>query len=218
MKIAKPEYLMAAKLSALAVGATGREAESELNLVKDVFDFNCMADEFPGLNNEIHGAIVEITRQQNKLHKTSHSVADVYGAVRKTLRGMAHIKGESSLITQGALKSFSQYLVGVPGSRWGHMKWGEFVWGEGGKAGELTRTALAVLAMRALYYSIEIEKKKKLGDVEKIIMEKVADRVFVSECERKLAEGGEDQLWLHELKILAPAALIYLYYSRFPES
>ena len=53
-------------------------------------------------------------------------------------------------------------------------------------------------------------------EIEKGANEKYADREFAAMCEQKLSESGIDEKQLHELKVLAPKALVYFYYSHYP--
>jgi hypothetical protein len=208
--IGKPEYLMAAKLSALALGTIGRKEESkgfETNVLKDVYDFNSLLDEFPDLEAETAEALLEITSQQNNLRKTSHTIQDVHQSLEKTLRGIARF-GKETLVTQGALQNFSEYLYeGILG----RTKLDEF---RLNATGELSRTGLAIMAMRALYHAMAIQRKEGTGKGEEAA-KKETDREYVSMCEKALAEVGEEPEMLHEFKIKAPKALIYLYCSKF---
>ena len=53
-------------------------------------------------------------------------------------------------------------------------------------------------------------------EIEKGVNEKYADKEFADMCEQELVEKGVDRKRLHELKVLAPKALIYFYYSYYP--
>lgn len=78
--IAKPEYLMASKISALAVGTIGRRTEStttEIDIIKDVYDLNSLLDEFPEAYERLTPAFDEIILQQNKLRKTNYTIKDI---------------------------------------------------------------------------------------------------------------------------------------------
>jgi len=192
--IGKPEYLMAAKLSALAVGTIGRKEESgtlEIDVVKDVFDMNSLLDDFP--DAKIKEAFQDISAQQNKLRGTSYTLQEVHESLERTLKGMAR-SGKDAPVTQGALQSFMQHLYG----------------------GELTRSGLATMAMRTLYHASAIERNEDPAKGEEAV-KKEGDRGYLSKCEKALAEAGEDAPMLHELKIFTPKALIYFYCSKFPE-
>ena len=195
-RVAKPEYLIAAKLSALAVGTVGRKTESETletDVVKDVYDFNSLCDEFPGLSAKTGEALLEIVAQQNKLRKTAYTMEEVFDSLEKTLKAIAHF-GKKAIVTQGAIKNFVEYLYGET---------------------ELTRSELAIMSMRALYHASAIQRGEDLSKGEEAA-KKEADRAYVSQCEKALATAGEDPEMLHELKIFTPKALIYLYRSKFP--
>ncbi len=196
--IAKPEYLMAAKLSALAVGTIGRKEKSEtlaIDEVKDAYDFNCLLDEFPEAEIGINEAFLEIVNQQNKLRKTDYTIKEIQESLEKTLRTMVRF-GKDSFISQGVLGNFTQHLY----------------------TGELTRSVLATIAMRTLFHAKFIARKESSNKGEETAKQKEADRNYVSDYEKRLIGAGEDQEILHELKIKAPKALIYLYLSIFPTS
>ena len=190
--VGKPEYLIAAKLSALAVGTIGRRKNSEtveIDIVKDVYDFNSLSDEFPDMGPKINEVLHEIMTQQNKLHKTTYSMKEVYASLEKTLRNLAKL-GKDAFVGQGALGNFMQHLY----------------------TGEFSRSDLATVAMRTLYHIGAFQRKESTKKGEKEVNEKVADRVYVSGCEKALIAAGEDPQLLHELKIMAPKALLYLFY------
>jgi len=214
-KMPVPEYLMASKLASLSIGATGRKSRTEeIDLLKDLFDFNSLVDEFGVRPEKVGAAFEEITRQQNELRKTGYTAEEAYGASRKTLREAAVI-GKGARITQGTLNNFDEYLIGGRGVL-GKAKSGELVLGDDGQ--HLSRSGLATIALRALAYAGMVEKGKSVEGLDKRVENAYADKAFVADCERKLAEAGEDPDELHSLKFLAPKALLYLYYSRFPEA
>jgi hypothetical protein len=194
--IGKPEYLMAAKLSALAVGTIGRKEQSgtlEIDVVKDVFDMNSLLDDFPGLGAKIKEAFLDITAQQNMLRGTSYTMQEVHESLERTLKGMVR-SGKNAPVSQGALQSFMQHLY----------------------IGELTRSGLATMAMCTLYHASAIARNEDQAKGEEAV-KKDGNREYLSICEKTLAEAGEDAIILHELKIFTPKALIYLYCSKFPQ-
>lgn len=196
-QVGAPEYLMAAKLSALAIGTIGRREESvrlEIDVVKDVFDLNSLFDEFPGLDSKTGDAFLEIAEQQNKLRKTEYGMQEIHASIGKTLKAIARF-GKESLVTQGTLQNFPQYLY----------------------SGEVGRAGFVTMSMRALYHASAIQRKESAERGEEAV-KKEEDREYVSAYEKALAESGEDPMVLHELKIKAPKALIYLYCSKFPET
>lgn len=189
--VAKPEYLMASKLSAMAIGTIGRKETSrtlESDIVKDVYDFNSLCTDFPNLT--IDKAFEEIADQQNKLRKTNYKLQEVFASLEKTLKSISSF-GKDSIVTQGALQNFSQHLY----------------------SGELTRPMLATMAMHAFYHMSAIQHKKEIN--ENLVKQKESDRAYVGKCEKELIGVDEDSKLLHELKILAPKALIYLYLAKF---
>lgn len=106
------------------------------------------------------------------------------------------------------MQNFSEYLYG---GVLGHTKLNEF---RLDATGEITRIDLTTMALRALYYISIIQHKTNVRNDEEIAKQNEADRIYVSRCEKELLSMGENQIILHELKILAPRALIYLYLSK----
>lgn len=213
VKIPIPEYLMAAKLASLAIGATGRmNRTEEIGILKDLFDFNILADEFDFKPEKVNAAFEEITRQQNELRGTRFTTKEAYAAAGKTLREVAVI-GKEARITQGMLNNFGEYLVGGCGA-WGKGEWEEFAWCEQ----HLSRSLLSTIALRALAYAKRIEEGKGVGHIDKGVDDEVGNAEFVNACVDKLEAAGENVEELHKLKAIAPRALLYLYYSRFPEA
>lgn len=209
--IGKPEYLIASKISALAVGTIGRRAESatiEIDVIKDVFDLNSLFDEFPEAHENLTSIFHEIVDQQNKLRKTRYTADEAYLSLEKTLKEVARFGKSKPFITQGALQNFSQYLYeGILG----RTKLGEF---RLGATGALNRTDLTTMALRTLYYVAAIQHKIDVRNGDETAKQKERDRNYVSTCEKELITIGEDPAMLHELKIMAPKALIYFYLSK----
>lgn len=199
VKMATPGYLAASKLAALAVGTVGRKEESEsdqVDPVKDVFDFNCLVDGRAFQAGKLRAIVKEICEQQNAIRGTKYEVKEVYDSIRATLRRLAAIDPRREAPISGdALSTFDQHLM----------------------AGHLKRDELVTIALRTLCYTNAVEKGDDGGErADRAVEEKYADKRFGAECERRLAEAGEDAARIHHLRGLAPKAFLYLYYSRFP--
>lgn len=76
--VASFDYLLAAKFSSLAIDTIGRRSNKtdfQMNLVKDVFDANCLLDQTkPTAKTETY--FEEIITIQNQLRETQHSTAN----------------------------------------------------------------------------------------------------------------------------------------------
>ncbi len=198
--VARLDYLMAAKLATLAFGTIGRKKEKELGLIKDVFDFNCLADEF-GVPDSVWSGVPSIVSAQNKLWGKSYGVDDVYDSIEKTLSRAAQIGSNEGLVSLGTLGNFDQFLPE------GHVKKYGFV--------EMVYRVLALV--RIVRKSVGKSPAVGISVLEKECSGRFRDAVFVGRCESMLLEKGFSFVELHDLKIFAPKALIYLYAATFPD-
>jgi len=182
-------YFLASKISSLAFGTIGRLEEEQSQILKDIFDINCLLDNKPnleGMKEDWHRIISDQNRLRNTNHKEVQCTEDVQKALLKCIEV---VPSPSFFITQNSLGSFQDTLV----------------------TGKVLRQDLATMAARALlllvhmdgtFYDIEAQvlsdatNQKKLEDAEKALL---ARRVIKA-----------DQL--HALKITAPRALLYLFY------
>lgn len=198
-RVPDPDYLMASKLGTLAFGTIGRKKEKEIGLIKDVFDFNCLADEF-GVPDSVWARVPSIILTQNKLWGKSYGSDDVYDSIEKTLSRAAQIGKAGGVVSLGTLGNFDQFLPE------GHVKKYEFV--------EMAYRVLAYVKIARK----PVGKSPAMG-IKMLEKEVVRFREpdLVGKCESALLENGFSLDELHELKIFAPKALIYLYGSVFSE-
>jgi len=188
VRVASPDFLLASKLCSLAVGTVGRKPDKRdfvMNYLKDIFDTNCLLDENPFSKKAI-SLFKGISDSQNKIRNTNYSNAQVIESAEKTIQSM--INAES---IKGALQSFNQYLFQTNLSK--------------PRFYELQYRALA--CMKAL----ELNSPTLFTKIEKIAQTDYTNRKTISAFELALLEKGLDENHLHELKILAPKAIIYLY-------
>lgn len=198
INVATPAYLLASKLSALAVGTVGRREFSPIDFLKDVFDSNALIDE-NGIAPETVDYFEQVCRIQNRINGTSFSESQIHENITDVLSASALPEDAKSVIKGANLSNFNT-------------------------AYSLSRTIRKpdywVMAYRLAAYAHAISLKERMPEVAKEIEkganEKYADREFAAMCEQKLSEKGIDKTHLHELKIVAPKALVYLYYAHYP--
>jgi len=198
VNVATPAYLLASKLSALAVGTVGRRVFSPIDFLKDVFDANALIDE-NGIAQETVDYFEQVCRIQNRISGTSFSETQIHENIAKVLFASALPEDAKSVIKGANLSNFNT-------------------------AYSLSRAVRKpdywIMAYRLAAYARALSLKERMTDVvkeiEKGANEKYSDKEFAAMCEQKLSEKGIDETHLHELKILAPKALAYFYYAHYP--
>lgn len=192
--VATHDYLLAAKFSSLAIHTVGRKpgkTDFQQNLLKDIFDSNCLLDEFgnEGKTRDYFSQIVEI---QNDLRGTDFSPEQAIDSAIKALLDSTQETKQHSLVSKGTLQNFSQYLLSGNISK---PKYWEMAYRLSCHLNcfRLTENALKIIS------SIEASVNKNFGDHD-----------YANKCEAKLVEKGISKEHAHELKVLAPKALLYL--------
>jgi len=196
--VATPDYLLASKLSALAVGTIGRRGE-RIDFLKDVFDSDCLLSEY-----DISGKTIEYFKQicktQNRIRKTKFSLNEILESITKALLGSALTDDYRTTIKKADLGNFTEYLL----------------------VGGLKKTDYWTMVYR-LAAILNAFKRPNAGEtlnliklIEKTANEKYAEGSFVEKCEQELSHKGIDSKQLHELKVTAPKALAYFYAFYFP--
>lgn len=197
VNVATPAYLLASKLSALAVGTVGRREFAPIDFLKDVFDANALIDEY-GIAQETADYFEQICNIQNKINKKSFIEAQIMENMVARLLESALTDDGKAAIKKADLGNFNEYSL----------------------QGTVKKTDYWAMAYRLAAYSRALAFKERAPDIvkeiEKGANEKYADREFAAMCEQKLREKGIDAKQLHELKILAPKALVYFYYAHYP--
>jgi len=198
VSVATPAYLLASKLSALAIGTVGRRQFTQIDFLKDVFDANALIDEH-GVALETVDYFGQVCRIQNRISRKSFTEPQIIENTVAMLLESALTDDEKATIKKADLGNFNaSYSL----SR------------------AVRKPDYWTMACRLAAYSRAITFKERMPDVAKEIEndanEKYADREFAAMCERKLAEKGIDEKQLHELKIVAPKALVYLYHAHYP--
>lgn len=192
--VATSDYLLAAKLSALAIGTVGRRQFHQIDFLKDVFDANALLDEFR-LSARAISYFWQICKIQNGINVASFSELQIIESMAKALLSSVNTDDVKSTIRKADLGNFNEYLVG-------HA---------------LRKIDYWTMACRLIAYARSLALKdgalQAIRVIEKDVRGKYASREFVSTCEERLKEKGIDASLLHELKIVAPKALAYLYYA-----
>jgi hypothetical protein len=197
VKVATPAYLLAAKLSALAVGTVGRREFAPIDFLKDVFDANALIDEY-GVAQETVGYFRQVCGIQNRINKTTFAKRRIIESMVRRLFESALTDDGKATIKKSDLGNFNEYSL----------------------QGMIKKTDYWVMAYRLAAYSNALLLGERMPEIvkeiEKGANEKYSGREFAAMCEQKLAEKGIGKAQLHELKVLAPKALVYLYYAHYP--
>lgn len=197
VSVATPAYLLASKLSALAVGTVGRREFAPIDFLKDVFDANALIDEY-GIVPETVDYFGQVCNIQNRINKKSFTEPQIIENMVARLLESALTDDKKAAIKKADLGNFNEYSL----------------------QGMVKKTDYWTMAYRLVAYSRTLAFKERAPDIvkeiEKGANEKYADPAFAALCEQKLMEKGIDAKQLHELKILAPKALVYFYYAYYP--
>jgi len=190
--IATPDYLLASKFSSLAIGTIGRKSDRsdfQINFLKDVFDSNCLINDF-GLTNKTLEYFNHIVAIQNTLRKTNYNINESLESAITALLNSCK-KETNTSISKGALQSFNQYLLARKS-----IKQPEY-W---------------ELAYRLAAYLQCFKKTNPLIEITALETKAshYANKQIIEQCEKQLVEKGIPEKEAHELKILSPKALIYL--------
>lgn len=182
-------YFLASKLSSLAFGTIGRLEEEQSQIMKDIFDINCLLDNRPNLEdmaNDWHKIVSDQNRLRNTDHREIQCAKDVQRAL---LRCIEVVPDPSFFVTPNSLGSFQDTLV----------------------TGKVLRQDLATMAARALLLLVHMDST--FYDIEAHVISDATYRKKLEEAEKALlAKHVIKENQLHALKITAPRALLYLFY------
>jgi len=182
-------YFLASKLSSLAFGTIGRLAEEQSQIMKDIFDINCLLDNKPSLEKmkeDWHKIIFD----QNRLRNTNHKEVQCAEDVQKTLlKCVEAVPSPSFFINQNSLGSFQDTLI----------------------KGKVLRQDLATMSARALLLLANMDSN--FYELEARVLSDVIDPKKLEEAEKVLlAKHTTNADQLRALKLIAPRALLYLFY------
>lgn len=182
-------YFLASKLSSLAFGTIGRLEEEQIQIIKDIFDINCILENKPNLE-KMSSEWDKIISDQNHLRNTNHREVQCAEGVQKTLLKCVDVTPSPAFfITQNSLGGFQDMLV----------------------KGKVQRQDLATMAARALLLFVNMNSK--FYGIEAKIPSEVKNQKKLEEAEQALvAKQILKAEQLRALKLIAPRALIYLFY------
>jgi hypothetical protein len=187
--IPKKCYFVAAKLSSLAFGTIGRFELEPIQVVKDIFDIDCLLELGVQLDHAA-GDWQQIISDQNRLRGTQFREVQCAESVQSILLRCIDVEPSPEFfIQQNALGSFEDSLV----------------------RGKIKRQELATMAAKTLLLLVNLGNG--FYEIEKAALSESRDRKKLGEAEQILVEKKLfDPKQLHALKIIAPKALIYLKY------
>ena len=183
----KKHYFLAAKLSSLALGTIGRLEQEPIQVVKDIFDINCLLDAHIGISGMATdwSAIVS---EQNTLWNTSFGEEDCTKSTQRTLLNCLQMTSEA-FIPKTTLKTFEDHLV----------------------SGQLLRREFVVMSARALLLLAQMNDG--FYQLEAQISEDAKQKKIIDKTETELFGAGVlSQTQLHDLKINAPKTILYMKY------
>lgn len=201
VNVATPNYLLASKLAALAIGTVGRSAEKEgfgLAFLKDVFDSNCLVEGF-GVGSNVWNYFEQICQVQNKVRGTSFNFMQVIESAINALLDSVAASSKVTYIRKSHLSEFQNAYLEV---------------------GTISAPAYWTMTCRLAAYLNMVKvngvegANEAIGKMEKIIAEKYGDTFFVNACEAELINRGFEPKKLHEFKITSPRALLYLFVAQ----
>ncbi len=201
--VAMPDYLLASKLTAIAMGTIGRSAGKEgfrLDFLKDVFDSNCLIDDFSA-GSQMWKFFEQVCQVQNKVRNTPFTLNQVIESAVKALLDSALANSNSIRIGKPHLSEFQNaYLqIGTIGTK------------------DYWTMAYRLAAYLSIAKASGVETaSESIEKMEKIVAKKYSDKFFIATWEAKLIESGLERKRLHELKVIAPLALTYLFVAKYP--
>lgn len=196
--VASFDYLLASKFSSLAVGTVGRKIDKidfQMNLLKDMFDANCLLEQTK-TTQKTWAYFEQVVKLQNRIRKTEHSVKKSLDSALQTLSNTIQ-----SPTLKGTLQNFNQYLL----------------------AGNVSKPSYWQMTYRLMAYLNAYKHNPKtafrlFSNVEKRVAQEYGNRAIISEYENQLQQKEINAGHLHELKILSPKSMVYLYAFINPEA
>jgi len=182
-------YFMASKLSTMAFGTIGRRDEEKSQVVKDIYDIDCLLDSGIGIGN-MGTDWKRIVSDENEIRKRHYSPEDCLASVEKTLLNCIDVTGDPGMyITPAHIRDFSVYLL----------------------TGRVNRYDFPVMAARALLLAAHMDDG--FYEIEKKALEDSKSRETLDEAEKFLkSKKAMPDAQIEALKINAPKALMYLKY------
>ncbi len=187
VKIPSIDYLLASKLSALALGTVGRVHEEPSQVIKDIYDINCLLDLKSSLK-DINENLQQIISDQSRFRRKRFREVDCMQSIQATLLKCVGIDHkQESYISKLHLGSFQDTLVE------GKLLRADF-------SRMAARTLLLIAFMGDEFYEVEQEA-----------INKAKEKNVLQEVEKSLSASGllpaEE---LKSIKIVSPISLMYL--------
>ncbi len=180
-------YFLASKLSSLAHATIGRSEREPTQIIKDIFDIDCLLDEkapIRGMKADWEAVISD----QNHLRSTSFGEAECAESVRKTLMGCLSLASTPAM-PLNALSTFDDYLL----------------------SGHLSRQDFVAMAARTLMLLVHMDDDFHALDAQ--INTDFTHKLKMAHAEKELLKAGVLPAGqVHELKVVAPKALLHVLY------
>ncbi|OIO21775.1 hypothetical protein AUJ17_01170 [Candidatus Micrarchaeota archaeon CG1_02_47_40] len=182
-----PSYFLASKLSALALDTIGRLEEEPQQILKDIFDINCILDLQPDLG-QFQKNWRQIISDQNKLRKTRFTEHECLFSAQKTLlKCIDAAPLPEFFISPHALGSFQDMLID----------------------GKISRKVIAVMAARAL--ALSTNTTRQFYEIEKSVLEEAKSASKLEEASKALIKRNyASAKQITAIKTVAPVALMFL--------
>jgi len=193
--IPKKCYFLASKLSSLAFGTIGRFEIEPIQVIKDIFDIDCLLDlrvDLDHMNSDWN----HIISDQNRLRGKQFSDAQCIKSIQSLLLKCADVAPMPEFfIQQSALGGFGDFLP----------------------KGRIKRQDIATMAARSLLLLANMDNG--FYDIEKTVLSESENPEKLEEAERMLVENDFiNTKQIRALKIAAPKALIYLKFFAVKET
>ncbi len=186
----KLSYFVASKLSALAFGTVGRLDVEQQQILKDIFDINCILDLKPDISQIVKDWQL-IVAGQNRLRKSRFSAEECLSSAQKAIMNCVDVTPlPEFFISQHSLGSFEDMLTG----------------------GMISRRDISAMAARALALSNNMGSN--FYEIEKGALEDAKDAAKLEKAARELVKMNVlDAKQINAIKTVAPVSLMFL--SRF---
>src|SRR5271157_5397181 len=181
--IPKKCYFLAAKLSSLSFGTIGRFEAEPTQIIKDIFDIDCLLELGVDLKHMVNDWQYIIS-DQNKLRSTRFSEVQCVESAQSTLLRCIEVAPlPDFFIPSSALGSFEDSLA----------------------RGKITRPELATMAARALLLLVNMGNG--FYEVENTALPESRDRIKLDEAEQTIVQLGVlDPKQIHTVKLTSPRA------------
>ena len=189
VKRPKSCYFMASKLAALAFGTVGRRDEQKFQVIKDIYDIDCLLGSSADIGN-IGTDWARVVGDEGEIRKRNYSPDECLTSAEKTLLRCLDATGSpSAYITPNDLRDFGSVLL----------------------EGKLNRYDFPVMAARVMLLAAHMEKG--FYKIDETALTESKSKEKLDEAERILkSKQVLPVTQIDALKLTAPRALMYLKY------